>query len=149
MCRGSSAADDPWDDAGMATLESRQLSISIDRPFAEVYDYAANPANVPEWAPGLGSSIEQVDGRWFVGTEGGRIELAVSPPNPHGVFDHTVTLPSGEVIHNPLRVTPNGTGSEVVFSLRRQIGMTDEEFARDAGLVQTDLARLKSILEGR
>ncbi|HEV2373485.1 MAG TPA: hypothetical protein VGS19_15090 [Streptosporangiaceae bacterium] len=42
----------------------------------------------------------------------------------------------------------SGSGSEVVFSLRRSPGMTDEEFDRDAGLVAADLARLKARVEG-
>jgi hypothetical protein len=29
-----------------------------------VYDYAFDPANLPQWAPGLGSSVEHVDGQF-------------------------------------------------------------------------------------
>ena len=88
--------------------ESRQISESIDRPATEVYDYAADPAHLPEWAPGLGSSVENVDGRWFVETPAGRAGLAFVERNEFGVLDHEVTLPSGHVIYNPMRVVPNG-----------------------------------------
>jgi hypothetical protein len=127
--------------------ESRQISESIDRPATEVYDYVADPAHLPEWAPGLGSSVENVDGRWFVETPAGRAGLAFVERNEFGVLDHEVTLPSGDVIYNPMRVVPNGDGCEVVFSLRRLPGMSREDFERDAGLVQADLTRLKQILE--
>ena len=127
--------------------ESRQISESIDRPAAEVYDYAADPAHLPEWAPGLGSSVENVDGRWFVETPAGRAGVAFVERNEFGVLDHEVTLPSGDVIYNPMRVVPNGDGCEVVFSLRRLPGMSSEDFERDAGLVQADLTRLKQVLE--
>ena len=63
------------------------------------------------------------------------------------MFDHNVTLPTGELVHNPIRVHPDGEGCEVVFTVRRRPGMSEEEFARDAGLVAADLARLKGILE--
>ena len=33
------------------------------------------------------------------------------------------------------------------FTLRRLPGVSDEDFARDAGLVQADLTRLKQVLE--
>jgi hypothetical protein len=46
-------------------------------------------------------------------------------------------------------VTRNGSGSEVVISLRRNPGMTNEEFDRDADLVAADLARLKARVEAR
>ena len=127
--------------------ESRQISESIDRPATEVYDYAADPAHLPEWAPGLGSSVENVDGRWFVETPAGRAGLAFVERNEFGVLDHEVTLPSGDVIYNPMRVVPNGDGCEVVFSLRRLPDMSSEDFERDAGLVQADLTRLKQVLE--
>jgi hypothetical protein len=129
------------------TSESKHLSERINRPAAEVYDYASDPANLPEWAPGLGSSVEQVDGRWFVDTAAGRVGVAFAPRNEYGVLDHDVTLPSGEVIYNPVRVIPDGTGSEVIFTLRRLPGMSDEDFERDAGAVAADLTRLKQVLE--
>ena len=127
--------------------ETRHLSEWINRPAAEVYDYVSDPAHIPAWAPGLGGAVEQVDGQWFVQTESGRVRVAFAERNPFGVLDHDVTLPSGEVIHIPMRVVPDGDGSEVVFTLRRLPEMTDQDFARDQGLVQADLMRLKHILE--
>jgi hypothetical protein len=127
--------------------ESKHLSEGISRPAAEVYDYASNPANLPEWAPGLGSSVEYVDGRWLVDSPMGRVSVAFVPRNEYGVLDHDVTMPSGEIVYNPMRVTKDGSGSEVVFTLRRLPGMSDEDFGRDAKAVAADLARLKQVLE--
>jgi len=56
--------------------ESRHISTSIKRPATEVYDYAANPANLPEWAAGLGGSIERVDGQWVADSPMGRVVKA-------------------------------------------------------------------------
>ena len=39
--------------------------------------------------------------------------------------------------------------SEVVFTLRRPPGMSDEDFRADAAAVAADLTRLKHVLEGR
>jgi len=129
--------------------ESRHLSERIGRPAGEVYDYAVDPANLPRWAPGLGSAVEQVDGRWYVQSPMGRVGFAFAPRNEYGVLDHHVTLPSGEAVYNPMRVIADGDGCEVVFTLRRQPGVGDDEFARDAAAVSADLASLKRILEGR
>jgi hypothetical protein len=126
--------------------ESKQISEWIGRRAADVYEYALDPAHLPRWAPGLGSSVENVDGQWFVETSSGRVGFAFAERNKYGVLDHEVTLPSGEVIYNPMRVVPDGDRCEVVFSLRRP-DMSDEDFARDAGLVQADLTRLKHVLE--
>ena len=127
--------------------ESKQISASIDRPAADVYRYASDPAHIPIWAPGLGSSVENIDGRWFVETPAGRAGFAFVERDEFGVLDHEVTLPSGDVIYNPMRVVPDGDGCEVVFTLRRLPDMSDADFERDAGLVQADLNRLKRVME--
>jgi hypothetical protein len=67
--------------------------------------------------------------------------------NRLGVLDHDVTVPSGETIHNPIRVIPNDGGSEVVFTLFRRPGVSAAQFAEDAQAVEKDLRTLKRLLE--
>jgi len=129
--------------------ESKHLSETIARSAAEVYEYASDPANLPEWASGLGSSAEHVDGQWFVDSPDGRLTIVFAERNDYGILDHDVTLPSGETVSNPMRVIADGDGCEVVFTLRRQPGMTDADYARDEGLVRADLRALKQLLERR
>lgn len=133
------------------TTSTRHLTVHIDRPASAVYAFASDPAHLPMWAAGLGSAIEQSDGRWYVETAGGRVGVDFAPANQFGVLDHDVTLPSGEIVYNPMRVVADGAGGsggcEVVFSLRRQPGMTDDDFDRDATLVSADLDQLKAVLE--
>jgi len=130
----------------MAT-ESRHISVGIQRSPDAVYDYASVPVNLPEWAPGLGSSVEEVDGQWVAASPMGRVIFAFVPRNEYGILDHDVTLPAGEVIYNPMRVIANEDHCEVVFTLRRRPGMSDEDFERDAEAVAADLAALKRVLE--
>jgi hypothetical protein len=127
--------------------ESRHLSVYIDRPVAEVYAFAADPANLPRWARGLGGSVVRVDGNWFVETPAGRVQVTFAPDNEYGVLDHEVLTPSGETVYVPLRAIADGDGCEVVFTLRHPHGMSDAEFERDAALVSGDLALLKMVLE--
>lgn len=129
------------------TSESWHVSERIGRPAGEVYAYASNPANLARWAPGLGNSVEQVDGQWFVDTPTERVRFAFAPRNDLGVLDHYLTLSSGEVIYVPMRVIADGSGSEVVFTVRRGPGITDDEFKADGYAVAADLARLRRILE--
>lgn len=127
---------------------SRHISTHIDRPAEEGYAYASNPSNWPEWAHGLGSTIEEIDGQWIAeSTSLGRVVVAFAEENEFGVLDHDVTLPSGEVIHNPVRVIADGAGCEVVFTLRRRPGMSDEDFQADADAVLADLTTLKHVME--
>lgn len=129
--------------------ESRHISEWIDCSAQAAYEFASDPAHLPEWAPGLGTAVERVGDGWFVETPMGRVGFAFAPRNEFGVLDHDVTLPSGEVFYNPMRVVSDGDACEVVFTLRRQHGMTDEEFERDATAVAADLATLRRLLESR
>jgi hypothetical protein len=77
----------------------------------------------------------------------GRVTVRLVETNPHGVLDHVVTLPSGEEVYNPMRVFPNGDGSEVVFSVYQRRDVSDRAFADDAAAVARDLQTLKAVLE--
>lgn len=140
MARGAGYGDE------MKAL-SRYVAERVERPAAEVYAFAVEPANLTAWAPGLCTAVEQVDGQWYVETPGGRAAVTFAPDNPFGILDHEVTFSSGETFYNPMRVVPDGDGSEVAFTVRRWPGMTEEEHERDAGLVAADLARLREIVE--
>jgi hypothetical protein len=129
--------------------ESTHLSVFIARAADDIYRYASNPENLPEWAAGLADSpLEQVDGQWVANSPMGRVAVQFAPENSFGILDHDVTLPDGQVSYNPVRVVPAGEGiSEVVFSVRRRPGMSDEEWAADKAAVTTDLETLRQVLE--
>jgi len=131
----------------MTTYESRYVGVSIDRPPDEVYAFASKPENLPKWATGLGESITRTNGEWVVDSPMGTVKLRFAERNGFGVLDHDVTLESGVTVHNPIRVVPNGGGSEVTFILFRQPDMSDEKFAEDSAWVQKDLRILKALLE--
>jgi len=126
---------------------SRHISVSINRSASDVYSFASNPANLPEWAAGLSGSIEKVGEDWIADSPMGKVKVKFADVNLHGVLDHEVTLPTGTKVYNPMRVFPNCEGSEVIFTLYRFPEMTDDTFSADASLVETDLRKLKSILE--
>src|SRR5258708_6937275 len=128
-----------------AGRESRHICVRIDCSAQAAYEFASDPMHLPAWAQGLASAVERVGDEWFVETPMGRVGFAFAPRNDLGVLDHDVSLPSGEVFYNPMRVLPDGDACEVVFTLRRQQGMTDEEFERDAAAVAADLATLKRL----
>ena len=128
---------------------SRHISERIDRPVEEVYRFASDPTNLPTWAPGLGKSIELVDGQWVAESSMGRIVVAFVPHNDFGVLDHDVTLTTGLTVYNPMRVIADGTGCEVIFTLRRRQDMSEQDVERDADSVSADLVALKRVLESR
>ncbi|GAB3396090.1 SRPBCC family protein [Humibacter soli] len=131
------------------TWPALHISQPIESHPAEVAAFAGNPENLPRWAAGLSAGIRREGDRWVTDSPMGLVEVAFVGPVELGVLDHDVTMPDGSVVHNPLRVLRNDQGSEVVFTLYRLPGVSDDDFARDAELVAADLVRLRDVMEGR
>ena len=129
-------------------LEAHHLTITINRPFAEVNDFLAVPANFEHWAAGLGNGFYQVNGNeWVFGNPDAPTKIRFTPKNEFGVADHTVYPQPGVEVYVPMRVVANQSGSEVIFTLFRPPEMTDQQLADDSAAVRRDLEKLKAILE--
>jgi hypothetical protein len=131
----------------MSVMAARIVHVSIDHEWHEVYDFAARPENMPLWASGLASGLVPDGQDWIASGVLGRVRVSFVPRNEFGVLDHTVTIESGMRVYNALRVVPNGDGCEVMFTLVRLPGMTDEQFTADADHVAKDLRALKMLME--
>ena len=129
------------------TPQVRHLSVGIRRDWQSVYAFASSPENMPRWATGLGSAPRRAGDAWeFDGPEG-PVRVRFTPRNDFGVLDHYVTVAPDTEVYVPMRVIPHGAGCEVVFTLFRLPGMTDEKFDADADWVKRDLAKLKELME--
>jgi hypothetical protein len=128
-------------------LEVRHVSVSIARPPRAVYAFAADVANLPSWAVGLGTSFRREGDALVAEGPLGSVKVRFVGENELGVLDHEVVLPSGRTVLNAMRVVPNGDGSEVTFMVVRQPEMSDAELAADCAAVERDLRRLKRLVE--
>jgi hypothetical protein len=136
------------EERAMATMVStKTLSVSIGCEPGKAYEFVSNPENLPKWAKGLGTSVKKQGADWIVDTPQGPVKVRFADRNNFGVLDHYVTTASGVQVYVPLRVLSNSPGSEVIFTLFRLPGMSDEKYAEDMKLVERDLKTLKDILE--
>ncbi|MEW6586512.1 MAG: SRPBCC family protein [Nitrospirota bacterium] len=129
------------------TAMSRTLSISINCHPDRVYDFVSNLENMPVWAATFCKSIKKSDGEWIAETPQGKVKIRLAEKNQFGILDHYISPVPGVEAYVPMRVMPNGSGSEMVFTLFRLSGMTEEQYAEDARLVEQDLRTLKDVLE--
>jgi hypothetical protein len=112
--------------------DTKKLSVSIDRPADEAYEFLCVPENFARWASGMqGASVR------------------FSERNRHGVLDHAVRTEQGVEVYVPLRVLPRGARCELELTLFRSPDMSDEKFAADAQWVMKDLLAAKRLLEAR
>ncbi|HTL48982.1 MAG TPA: SRPBCC family protein [Verrucomicrobiae bacterium] len=135
----------PTSNAG--PVPAQTLSVAIRCNAARVYDFVSNPENLPQWAPAFCLSVKRLDGHWLIETPQGPLKLQFAPKNDLGVLDHYITPPSGAEIFVPMRVVPNESGSEMLFTLFQRPGMSYEDYRSDLELVERDLATLKQVLE--
>jgi len=105
--------------------------MTIERAPLEVYDFISDPKNLPRWASGLDAAVK----------------VRFVERNQHGVLDHYVSAGAGPEVYMPMRVFPNGEGSEVLITVFRQPGVSDEKFGEDTRWVLRDLETLKALLE--
>lgn len=126
---------------------SRMVNVSIDHPPEQVYDYIYDLRHFPTWATSFCQSMEVQGELGQMMTPEGPAQIRFTARNHLGVLDHWVKPQGGEEIHVPMRVVPNGAGSEVIFTLYQLPGVSDEAFSRDAGQVLQDLQSLKRVLE--
>ena len=124
------------------------VSVAIAVDPKRTYAYASDPSNLPGWAPGFVKSIEKRGDHWVAQTTLGQASFRFVPRNDLGVLDHDVEV-SSERFHNPMRVVPNGNGSEVLFTVLQLPGISDEKFKADLQTVRDDLQNLKKVLELR
>ena len=134
----------------MATMyQSRNLSVQIGRNPRDIYNFTSVPENFPRWASGLGKSLKRKNGEWIAETPQGPIKVRFTERNEFGILDHYVIPESGVEIYIPMRVIPNGSGSELIFTLFRLSDVSDEKFAADTEWVMRDLTALKNLLEAQ
>jgi len=140
------------------THETRVISITVQRPLAEVRAYLADPLNFAEWASGLAGGLGPISDEssqgsdptlWTAQSAQGEVTVRFSGTNDYGVADHWVFLPDGSTVYVPLRAVANGNGTEVALTLFRQPAMYDARFREDGEWVRRDLDKLKTVLEER
>ncbi|PYE27055.1 hypothetical protein C8J32_102680 [Rhizobium sp. PP-CC-3A-592] len=130
------------------TMNVRTVEVVIERDAGAVYAYASRPETMPLWASGLASGLQPAGDHWVASGPLGTVRIFFTPANDLGVMDHTVVEETGVTSYNAFRVTPNGSGAVVVFTLLQPADTSEDSFARDVAWVQKDLTRLKALLEG-
>ena len=123
------------------------VHISILSPPSAVIGFLRDVYNWKTWAPWIEAVERSSERDWVLDTEAGTMKLHFVEPNSFGVLDHVVALASGVRAFNPMRVVPNGRGSELLMVVFHRPDASDEEFERDVVAVRADLARLKVAAE--
>lgn len=126
-------------------------SIGIDRPAQEVFEYVANPANLPNWTNAFKSADDE---KAELVTPAGAVPIALkTDAQPQaGTVDWFMTFPDGGIGSAYSRVTANGEDKAIYsfvlmappVALEALEGALNEQMA----ILAKELVGLKAIIEG-
>jgi hypothetical protein len=115
-----------------------------------VYDYMAEPRNLPKWTMALGPSFRRLEQhRWIAEApmmETGPIIIGFSPRNRFGILDYEFAY-ADRAMSFPVRVVANGEGSEVVVTFFAMPDASEEHITSEIEWIRTDLLTLKALLQ--
>ena len=131
----------------MGVHRAEVVHVSILAPPQQVVDFLADVNHWKTWAPWVRGVLGSSGRDWTLDTDTGAMHLRFVESNSFGVLDHTVTLASGVSIYNAMRVSANGSGSELQMVVLQTPPATSEDFERDVQAVRDDFARIKRVLE--
>ena len=127
-------------------------SVEIHAPYDLVFNYVADPANLPEWTHAFAS----VDGRWAtMRTPAGStdVELSTTVERNAGTIDWSMTFPTGEKARAWSRVVPHRAGrviySFVLMAPPVPLEKVEGTLAEQSKALAAELALLQRIVEAR
>lgn len=124
-------------------------TITIDSDWREVFQFVAQPRNLPHWARAFCQAIRPDGDAWLVTSPQGEVRVRYCTDAVVGIIDFHLSPAPGVEALAASRVVPNGEGSEYVFTQFQAPFMPDDVFARQVHALRQELAILKALLEGR
>lgn len=113
-----------------------------------VFDFVADPRNLPRWAPGFARSVRPAGDDWLVDSGEGEAGIRVTVPisREQGTVDFVLTDDPQRASYS--RVVPNLLGSEYIFTLFFPDGTDEEAVARRMAVIEEELAAVRALCEG-
>lgn len=130
-------------------VTSDTQAVGIDGPIEQVFDFLADPANLPKWAVGFCHSIRRDGDRWIVTTKAGEAGIRFVTNREFGVVDFYISPTPGFEAAAFSRVLPRGAGAEYLFTQFQPSGMPDDAFAGQVQALVEELHILQGIFRAR
>jgi uncharacterized protein YndB with AHSA1/START domain len=126
-----------------SAIKSTDIAATPDK----VYAFLSDPLNWPQYAVVNLRSVSPGHDGWFKAvTKFGGGEIKVEGVKEFGILDHIWKDPQA-TWRVYARVVPNAEGSTVMMTLFQPPVMTDQQFDEAMKEMETEMAKLKEILE--
>ena len=129
-------------------MKSDTKTITIERDEQTVFEFVANPENLPAWAKGFARSIRRAGEDWIIETpHGEQLNIRYVIDAEYGIVDYHISPAPGVEFVVPSRVVPNGAGAEYIFTQFQLANMSDAVFEGQVRTLTQELTILKNALE--
>jgi hypothetical protein len=132
----------------MTTLQTHTVTVTIDAPLTQVAADLADPATHPQWATEFyAGPVRPAEGGDFtapVPIMGGEVRHRIDADIERGILDLYFAPPGrpyGPPI--PVRLVPNGDGVDVLWTLARFPGVSDQAWQQGLASMARELQALK------
>ena len=132
----------------MATLHTHTVTVTIDAPLVKVAADLADPATHPSWATEFyAGPVRPAAGGEFlapVPMMGGQVRHKIDADIARGLLD-LYFAPQGAAYGPPIpvRLVPNGDGVDVLWTLARFPGVSDQDWQQGLAAMARELDALK------
>ena len=132
----------------MATLQTHTLTVTIDTPLVKVAADLADPTTYPSWATEFyAGPVRPAAGGDFIAPVpmlGGEVRHRIDADISRGLLDLYFAPPGapyGPPI--PVRLVPNRDGVDVLWTLARFPGVSDQDWQQGLAAMARELQALK------
>ena len=130
-------------------LKARTLTVLINRPIQDVYDFLVEPANLARWTLVGPGQAEPEEGPlvWSFDGPHGLVLVRFTPRNAFFVLDYS--LQSGPHVwqSSSVRLIRNGNGCVLTHTSVQQPLVSDAVFASEEEWLYSGLLVLKTLME--
>jgi hypothetical protein len=124
-------------------------AVTLNAPAGTVFDFLADPENLPKWAVGFAHGIRRSGDEWRVRTAQGEVGIRFVTNRDRRTIDfHIAPVPGIEVVAYS-RVLDGPAGSEYVFTQFQTPDMPDTTFDGQVHALREELAVLQGIMRAR
>ena len=125
------------------------VTISIDCPVQTVYEFLADPRNMPSWIADIGPTVTHVGEDWVVETPAGPYAFRFCRRNRFGVLDFAMFRDGAPMVQMPVRVVANEGGTELMLTVYHLPDKAEVIHASELEWIRVDIATLKTLLEAQ
>ena len=123
--------------------------IAVDVGHRQLFEFVADPGNLPRWAVGFCRAIRRGDDHWIAETPQGEVAIRYVIDPSLGVVDFYMSPASGTEVAAFSRVVPNGDGAVYIFTQFQTPGMPDEAFEAQVRALKEELVVLRALMHAR